>query len=109
MPHHAIPSVAVVDDDDSVLKALRRLLSAAGFDARGREIVRSRAPVLLSMTLIDDERLLVTQRRPSGAIARHCTGPSCGPSVDSVLQVMGSQIRTVPSQLAVASQVPVRR
>jgi len=38
-----LPSIAIDDDDDSVLRALRRLVAAAGFDARafhsGREFL----------------------------------------------------------------------
>ena len=55
----SIPSVAVavVDDDDSVLKAIGRLLSAAGFDARafhsGREFLDALAADGIGCVLLD--------------------------------------------------------
>jgi FixJ family two-component response regulator len=53
----ALPPVAVVDDDKSVLKALSRLLSAAGFDVRafhsGREFLNSLAEHPVGCVLLD--------------------------------------------------------
>ena len=51
------PSVAIVDDDDAVLKALRRLLTAAGFEAlaysSGREFLESLDEHPVSCVLLD--------------------------------------------------------
>jgi FixJ family two-component response regulator len=65
------PSVAIVDDDDAVLKALRRLLTAAGFEAcafhSGREFLASLAEhpvrcVLLDIQMPELDGFAVAQR-----------------------------------------------
>ncbi len=53
----ALPSIAIVDDDESVLKALSRLLGAAGLDVHafgsGREFLDSLATAPVECVLLD--------------------------------------------------------
>jgi FixJ family two-component response regulator len=54
---HAKPVVIVIDDDPSILRALRRLISAAGFDVRAFDrpsaLLNSELPTAEACLLVD--------------------------------------------------------